>query len=194
MNRLQGKVRSISVKEVTEGIQVIIWGRIVSINSNKQNQEGYITLKEAQITKDKLKTLAVEYESVAWEEHIKELIFESAESKRRVFEGWQRDCIKQLSLKHSQWQSAVDNSEVDSDKVVEFEIITKVLRPGLGAIFEGENGLEYLNTKYAKIIPHKKRMYSEEDVWSLFVKMITADTTDGTLGKYKEWWDNYQKK
>lgn len=66
-----------------------------------------------------------------------------------------------LPLKFSQIQSAIDNGEVDSDKEVEFEIKDGFVHGGEGVI------TDRFSIRYAKIIPQKKRMYSEEEILML---------------------------
>lgn len=66
--------------------------------------------------------------------------------------------MKTVPLKYSQWQSSIDNGEVDADKVVTFEVITERKR------YEGD-GDTYLK-EIAKIIPIKTKisyLHSDEE-------------------------------
>jgi len=142
-NKKQGKIVSTPVKEVTDGMQVIdtVFNRIVKITKSELNGLGSAFLKPVEIgytdennqyrlgnrDLDELKTLVVEFET-----ELNNLV------------------INQLPLKYSQWQSAIDKGEVDSDKIVEFEIIS----------------IEHFspNPNYAKIIPQKQRTYTREEL------------------------------
>lgn len=78
-----------------------------------------------------------------------------------------------LPLKFSQIQSAIDNGEVDSDKVVEFEIVPRYLE---------EKDVNSING-FAKIIPQKKRMYTEEEVEELLLKICRLQNDKLTTAK-----------
>ena len=92
----------------------------------------------------KLKTLVVEYDDFD-------------QSGMRVFAKQSMVPLKQLPLKYSQWQLAIDNGEVDSDKVVEFE-------PSVTT-------LDKWGFSYAKIIPQKKDWsVAKEDMLACIVK------------------------
>lgn len=152
--KLQGKIKAIPVKKVTEGMQVLqpwvdeVLNRPTTVWKVISKERGIIKIKRAEnyiesITEEsihKLKTLVVEYTingDEQWSEEGGAFI---------------PTITKQLPLKYKQWQSAIDNGEVDSDESVEFEYI--------------EMGL-YDQVSYAKIIPTKKKMYSEDEVAEL---------------------------
>lgn len=189
MNHLQGKVKSISVKEVTEGIQVLYKNQIHRVTeiSNHEFKKEYMSAKMAYILADsssyayleELKTLVVEYEDY------------SKSLRSTVTLG--------LPLKYSQWQSAIDSGEVDSDKVIKFEIKTHTRDTSEITGADGElNGLP-MQFQYAKIIPQKKRMYSEEEVKEIVFEFCEWRWKErgelrGLLhppalsDRWKEWW------
>lgn len=164
-----GKIKSVPVKEVTEGMQVIsnrhllnelgslgkvvkVLGDMVYIYSLNEKAEymNYFADREKQIMFHyikpiiELKTLVVEYE-LGYKDDV----------------GHER--INQISLKNSQWQKAVHNGEVDGDKIVEFQIVVEE------SSYEDDETIRPMTyrTVYAKIIPAKKakkKMYSEEEL------------------------------
>lgn len=141
MAKKQGKVKAIPVKEVTEGMQVLCLnkyvGKVNHIDSDKGTHVGI-----SYYCSSELKTLVVEYE----------------DTQTWGIEGVSK--TKQyLPLMYSQWQSAIDNGEIDSDKEVEFEIKDCVWKDTI----EGKDTL-VPTFQIAKIVPQKKRMYSEEEV------------------------------
>lgn len=151
MAKKQGKIKAIPVKEVTEGMQVVLNSRfvckVISIYT-----DGYYGLQyiDGTITStrciEKTKTLVVEYEDLDRISALQSLDCEPEDY----------NTYKQIPLKYSQWESALDNGEVDSDKVVEFEI----------------KGLEVIesDSHYAKVIPQKKRIYTRNEVEKLIMK------------------------
>lgn len=150
MAKKQGKIKSISVKEIAEGIQV--YHTIEEMILIFTEERHLFSLNKAKVI-DKsnlnlihLKTFVVEYKECC------------SKLEDQNCEGAPGICgmtIKQLPLKYSQWQNAIDNNEVDSDKVVEFFIETFAMdskRANDNATF------------FARIIPQNKRLYSEEDI------------------------------
>lgn len=161
MTRLTGKVKSIPVKEVTEGIQVkeknyvcrVEWIDKDAINSIQLSLVKNPSIKSWH-TKEELKTIVVEYEGI--------LPFKTqGQSKNEKGDIG----IYQLPLKYSQWQSSIDNGEVDSDKEVEFEKV-RTARDSKSNFFKTKSdSIPLIETfNYAKIIPQKKKVYSEEDM------------------------------
>ena len=150
----QGKVKSVPVKakDLTKGIQVIDKfgnvSKVYSIDSiNKNYVEIEILCRDGEIRYhsdylENLKTLVVEYDY------------------RGAYDGKPHH-LTQLPLKRSQWQSAIDNNEVDSDKIVDFEIIDPILKSHLS------------DQEYAEIIPQKKRVYTFEDMDSNSHRMVS---------------------
>lgn len=147
-----GRVRAIPVKEVTEGMQVI--DRFNNVSKVVRTDPEFVVVavhcRDGEIRHhndqiNKLKTLVVEYE----DGYI-------------TANGGQLETTKQLPLKYSQWQSAIDNGEVDSDKVVEFEI--KNLVGGIEFDGHADPKTNHKDLWIAKIIPQKKRMYTQEEV------------------------------
>lgn len=160
MTRLKGKVKSISVKEVTEGMQVgwegvnrFHFGKTekvvdkVYVKVNLETTNGHDT-----VPIDLLKTLVVEYGNGV------EIGIIEKEGNSLLMKELPKQQMRQLPLKYSQWQSAIDNGEVDSDKEVEFEIKHGFVHGGEGEI------VDKFCARYAKIIPQKKRVYSEEEM------------------------------
>ncbi len=150
--KLKGKVKSIPVTEVTEEMQVIYNdGNKDYVMTVGEDEKHPISLKlgvgHARLSH--LKTFVIEYKEKVLEDEL--------EAKEFVLR--ENTYTKQLPLKYSQWQSALDNGEVDSDKEVEFEIITNDTS-NYNVI--PQNFIKHI--QFAKIIPVKKRMYSEEDM------------------------------
>lgn len=174
MTKLKGRVKSISVKEVTEKVQILhptyttgsstfIIGKV---------DEDYIELCNSGRLIDmipkkdisKLKTLVVEYEY----------------SYKDDFDIDWVHTTKQLPLKYSQWQATIDSGVVDNDKEVEFEIVVQDGPHPNDRYFE-----------YAKIIPQKKRMYSEEDVHNLMMQAwINGQANPTSPYTVREYWIN----
>lgn len=164
MKHLQGNVKSIPVTEVKEGMQVLYDGRtckVTSINHGTKDKPNYTPIildGNFGITMDRLKTLVVEYLD---DKYIAGTLFSSK--------------MSQLPLKYSQWQSTIDAGEVDTDKIVEFEIIIQTSN-GRGPLLD-----------IAKIIPQKKRMYSEEEVKSLANKAYKYGFQGGVYENTDSW-------
>lgn len=161
MTRLKGKVKSISVKEVTEGMQVVfkVTNKICTVphiithldleKKYKIEQVEYLLNDLFGTTYGKaylpgLKTLVVEYESIL-PNQVKQTLA--------------------LLLKYSQWQSAIDDGLVDSSKEVKFEIKEYHI--------DELNPVEYLQAKVAQIVPQTKRMYSEEEMLYKLSELLT---------------------
>lgn len=136
MTKMQGKVKAISVTEITEKTQVTWKNKVFTVYRREENDFCRLQLKDFKfpshlIPVSELKTLVVEYPEIIG-----------------IVAGFGGSCpvgeFKQLPLKYSQWQSVIDNGEVDSDKTVEFEIVN-----------DFNVGKSYIS--YAKIIPQKKK-------------------------------------
>jgi len=171
----QGKIKAIPVKGITEGIQVCFTSGgklipvIVASAKSIHYKDNEINIDYAKQIMSELKTLVVECEEPLSQNY---------------------DIKKSLPLKYSQWQSAIDNGEVDSGKVVEFEI--KAGYRNLGK----SNGERFDEAKLviAKIIPQKKRMYSEEQVKIIALKYANAQHNKiGDMSKFFDDWFNLEK-
>lgn len=133
MEKFNGNVISIRVFEPKEGMQVL-YKTFVGVVKHIDEKHNHVMVRyerldlERYLPIEELKTLVVDYEDNGWR--------------------------KQLPLKYSQWQAAVDKGEVDSDKTVTVEI-----GGGLNQYPYNERGVTY-----AKIIPKKKRLYTEEEL------------------------------
>lgn len=143
--KLQGKIKAIPVKEVTEGMQVLVQGLIMKIDKvfDKNNpiiigRNGKGDLVHRSIHISFIQTLVVEYDDTHYESHSSPI-------------------IKQLPLKYSQWQAAIDNNEVDRDKVVTFEFMHSHHSKN-----EAQRQGSYNIVTYVKIIPEKKLMVEYE--------------------------------
>jgi hypothetical protein len=173
MAKMQGKVKAIAVKEVTAGMQILWDKQIYKVIHYKNclciqdpnNAFQTMSLDSYPDTKKEFKTLVVEYE-------------EQDEKNRREigldvnkYSGY----TKQITLKHSQWQASIDNDEVDSDKIVEFEIITDVAMVS--------------EICYAKIIPQKReKLFTEDEVHSFITDaLLDVDTLVITSGQRDGW-------
>lgn len=168
---MKGKIKSVPVKEVTEGMKVL-WTnpgtKVTHILTVRPNHIQYVNedlaIAYAKQIIDELKTLVVEYERDC--------------NEARCLGGDIHNCkTLQLPLKYSQWQAAINAGEVDSDKVVEFEI------KGIDLVGTNTGQPDYdWNKQYqiAKIIPQKKRMYTERELEiayciGLLNRMLTMD-------------------
>lgn len=145
----QGKVITISLKSLSEGMQVYwdgcpskvkLW-HVLKIKPTIVEvcplSEKLYPVRAQSPLPDELKTLVVEYDA---EKKNYLDVDNTFEKKYKTL---------QLPLKYSQWQSAIDNGEVDSDKVVEFETINELKK---------EIAIGKPLITIAKIIPQKKRM------------------------------------
>ena len=161
----EGKVIDIPVKEVTKGMQVILINKstgnmlirrvVAMLTDTKVRLEFQGILSEVKLSE--LKELVIEYE----EEPTKEQIQQIRSTYDCAFYGynWQAKVdklrkSKQLPLKYSQWQAAIDNGEVRSNKKVKFEIMDY-------------GNKQYGHPIYAKIIPQKERKYTREYIEEL---------------------------
>ena len=169
--KLQGKIKSIPVKEVTEEMQVMVRGLIMKAYPSKTHIDFSIirgfNRKNQEVQRlihiSELKTLVVEHgngrsDNYKWE--------------------------KQLPLKHSQWQAAIDNGEVDSDKTVEFEIVQ--------SLAQRADKRDNLPDQIAKIIPTKKSIYSDKDkhhlkwIYNRLINVHDEDPNYDYMLKFKE--------
>lgn len=138
-NKKQGKVKSIPLtkEQVIEGINVLVDGDdaiFIVITTDDISGKVRVQCKESGnsiVDASELKTLVVEYTVQIPHPEL----------------GSITSFPYQLPLKYSQWQSAIDNGEVDSDKEVEFEIVPRYLEE---KDVNSSNG-------FAKIIPQKKQ-------------------------------------
>jgi hypothetical protein len=188
--QLKGKIKAIPVKEVIEGMQVCV---------HKMGMPGYLICKvlgpayksltsswiisiigtqtEHQISTTDLKTLVVEYEVVCGSCRGDEY------KKQYTCLCYGKPQYKQLPLKYSQWQAAIDNGLVDSDKIVEFEIGIATCKQCMlvqGMHLSPDCCGNY--TQYAKIIPPKKRTYTEDEVKDIIRKVYTDGYERATAG------------
>jgi hypothetical protein len=157
MAKKQGKVKMVPAKEIREGMQFIDTNRgglIVKITST---DGGIMVDNHWRVAGGWLMMLVVEYTE-----------YEQVYPKSgRDFQGHEKydDVTYQIPLKYSQWQSAIDNGELNSDKMVEFEIVKRAYNkdgfPITNAVYEDD----YVKS-YAKIIPieKKERLYTEEQL------------------------------
>jgi hypothetical protein len=96
----QGKVKSVPVSEVTEGMQVVLKNQIINLIGDMLFNKDLIEV---------CKTLVVEYE-------LEKKNYSLDNSYTKKFKEMQ------IPLKFKQWQAAIDNNEVDSEKIVNFEL------------------------------------------------------------------------
>jgi hypothetical protein len=187
----QGKIKAIPVKEVTEGMQVLwnpwsVAGAEFTVDNIYKISKKLASNTSVNVIRihdgytydavlvEQLEILVVEYESYE----------QTWPQSGRDAGGFEQhgNVTKQIPLKYSQWQSAIDNNEVNSDKTVEFEII--------------EMGL-YDQVNYAKIIPQKKRMYTSEEVELLIcsyaAQMAHSGIIEPTLHLDVKKWFEYKK-
>lgn len=176
MKHLQGKVISIPVKEVTEGMQVLTQYGICTVRAFKDNIVWILMLGNKNPLSFKDACLGYDYTLLVTE--LKTLVVEYKEEGHEDWAGdnytgepiWIDGKVKQLPLKYSQWQSVIDSGKVDSDKIVEFEIIN---RP-------------YLDDRdIAKIIPQKSSWEN--------IQAIAYDEwkEHGGLGEFNAWYINW---
>lgn len=150
---MQGKIKAIPVKEVIKGMQVT-YNDVVYVVVKCQSNSNDLIIRRINATNlvditnlnINLKTLVVEYQDhTVW-----------YESKPVI----------QIPLKHSQWQKAIDNKEVDSDKIIEFEEIDLFEKENTGYRTYSRSEMEamggsWCTIKYAKIIPKNKTQIDE---------------------------------
>ncbi len=156
---MKGKVKAIPVREITEKMQIIFkdihsrWhiGIIMNILIGEKVWISSSTYCHNVVSNNDLKRLAVEYESYDvyypdddFKGNVKTL--DEAEKESKFSSGYYTIKPEQLSLEDKQWQSVIDNGEIDSEREVEFEIITDI-----AMVFE---------IQYAKIIRQRENKYS----------------------------------
>lgn len=156
--RKQGKIKSIPVTEVIEGMQVYHnihgIGKVLRIDEDRFTVRlGVFDLTHRNFSISELKTLVFEYPS----------------NQEEILRGEIPKDFKQIPLKYSQWQSALDNNEVDSDKVVEFEI--KDILINISPKNSPLHKTVFNKTQIAKVIPTKKKTYTEDELILLLSKI-----------------------
>lgn len=178
MAKQQGKVKSIPAKGIVEGMYVCwqnvvdiwFWGIISSANKVKDPYHHCIDLRGnvgdiVTINFKDLRVLVIEYDY-----HLSTK-------------------IQQLPLKRTQWQSAFDNKEVDTDKIVRFQIresrnlISGVIYNTFARIIPERN------PAYTNIVKKKERLYTLEDVKSIALH-YAMDQQDryGDMGSFFDAW------
>lgn len=154
MAKKQGKVKAIPAKEVTEGMQ-ITWltstGRLTSKVKEIRGNVYWVEfngrpLNILPVDRDMAEILIVEYEISPGE----------TMSNGNVWRG-AGNTFEQVPLKFSQWQAAIENGEVDSNKVVEFEFKNLVGNIEFDGCADPRTGMK--DSWIAKIIPQKRLGY-----------------------------------
>lgn len=176
MTRLTGKVvsRPIPPRKLKAGLQVLPYPgakRVEVIECLRSGSVGFVS-KHWEPSNIYLQELCVEY----WPKG----------------KAWTSSMV---SLKYSQWQAAIDNGEVDTDKQVEFEI--KSICSSDEAHFNANGVCDTFGNctqciKIARIFPkkHEKEKYDRFEVIDACSKAYIA----GVQGKnFKEFIDNYLK-
>lgn len=172
---MQGKVKSIDWIRMDKhylsiGEQVVYNNKVYKIAervSTLYRLEGLNNLGIL-IDGDRLKQLVVEYKG-------DQLPFTNEENYYSKYT---------IPLKFGQWQSAINNGEVDSDQVIEFVKLHKY--------FSIDNFKTATDFYYAKIIPANKKMYTEEEVKELCLKgmnIVTKAHKVATIINIDTWWE-----
>lgn len=136
---MQGKIRAI-ISNPGDGAQVIYEGKIRKITEYDEGNDNFDSVcilngSSESVDESQLYKLVVEYTPHKEYRHI------SVKSHS-------------IPLKYSQWQAAIDNGEVDSDKTVQFEMIQNLIS---GSEYSaGQSDINRGKKVYAKIIPSKK--------------------------------------
>jgi hypothetical protein len=147
---MKATIKSIPVTKVTEGMQVLSGGHVYKVahigNMDNSINNNVVTISDADGEKSEdainnLKTIVVEYDD--WE---------------NAGIGSVSGFKKQLPLKQSDWQQAIDDGLVDSGKEVEIEIQT--VNADKDSAFVGK----IRTIQVAQLIPQQKRLYSETEV------------------------------
>jgi len=186
----QGKIKAIPVKEVTEGMQLTYNGVTYTVTKAPHNNSNVFLIKRLNLNSTKLvdvtdlniafKTLVVIYEDNDW----------------RDGRSVNYTTVQSLPLKHSQWEAAIANNEVDTDKVVNFDIIDVYVNEKSGYktsdpfVIEKSGGTWIKETSYAKIIPKKKKKesllvnlenLSNEDLLQIAKELTFLNVSDNAL-------------
>lgn len=167
----QGKVKSISANKITIRAQLILWfikPWLIGIIDNKLNwisrheSGGSITIptKDREI-KGEFKTLVVETIEKCTNCYYGEI--DEDDPKPCPICGGNEVIIHQFPLKYKQWQLAIDNCEVDSNIIVDYEIIMSWK----------DNDVKTEPINYAKIIPQTKKSYTEEENLERLADLLT---------------------
>lgn len=146
MEKFDGKILSIRVFEPKQGMQVLY----------KTHIQGLVFIGRVTEIDERTNHATVHYQNLGVDrylpiEQLYTLVVDYEDN-----DGWR----KQIPLKLTQWQVAVDKGEVDSDITVTFE--KKVGYENLGTA----QGRRFDEAKivYAKILPKRKRLYTEEEM------------------------------
>jgi len=163
----QGKIKAIPVKEITKGIQVL-WENCMKgyIYTIIDVDEDHFVLKSkntqsfrlSKLHKASIQTLVVEFKT--------EVVNTLSGSTKRLTD--------QIPLKFSQWQAAIDNDEVDTNKEVIFQIsATRSTKPW-----------EW----YARIIPSKSKVVIDKSIIDNIIKYCEDKAVYDKLGQYGDFY------
>jgi hypothetical protein len=154
----QGKVKTIVVKEVITGMQIL-------------DKFGNIGIVLPHTTLSFIPYKITCRDSIVREnsQYIEELRVIVVEYDRMDPKGGLGHTVE-LPLKHSQWQAAIDKGEVDSDKVVMFEVLPGII------------------CEYAKIIPQKEKEQTWDEIRDYAYNVWEKN---GGLSKFEDWYINW---
>lgn len=155
MAKQQGKIISVPIHKVKEGMQVVLRGKVFNntiLINTKSFTDGIqrigIPIKQTGISTKLLLAFngtASDYILKVPLEECKALVVDFTTDLGTIL----------YPLKYSQWQSAIDNDEVDTGRLVDFVVVTNS---------ESESNKSFT---YAKIIPTKVVILDKEDKFYL---------------------------
>lgn len=171
-----GKIKTISVSELTNDMDVVInqgthleickvlnakYRDLISLDGNKYRG----------VSLDEIKVLVIEY-------YVELDISGDLMSKH------------QIPLKHTQWKSAIENDEVDIDKIITFELKNYYRREKDNLVTHSKSNMyklggTWITCKYGEIIP-KRTM--RDDIIDAYIRIRKIDNTipDEILDLMKE--------
>jgi hypothetical protein len=163
-------IKSIPITEVNEGMQVLYEDLILTVAGNI-GKEANGNFKDNEIAKFyavgiyyQLKTIVVEYEGNDFGKHL----------------------VKQLPLKQSDWQQAIDLGLVDSGKEVEVEIVT-IAGKGHGS-----------KNVFAQLVPQQGKLYTKEDLKEAFKQsrqaLIFEKDMPPLFESFEKWFELFNQK
>ena len=153
MAKKQGKVKSISLNEVRKNMQVMHPnGNILVIKELQPLSVDLKPLPDSYLTTMVISNNTFKGSSQCWQPHeLKTLVIEYDFDQGK----FAAPSLRQIPLKYSQWEAAVNNQEVDSDKIVDFDVKEYDCEynpmPDNVAEYKSEKGV----TSVGRIIPKK---------------------------------------
>jgi len=185
--KIEGQIKKVPIiRELKTGLQLFSeYHGILKIGNNDDFGNGVCSITYALINKEVLSMLVIEYKDKSFEDFINSDWAQSfkhfSESeivwKADMYEAWKNNHTKLIPLKYSQWESALKNNEVDTGKIIEFEIV-RYFPEGISI----ENLVRHREKSFeaGKIIPKKKNMVEYE----AFMGVGSGDSNLFVYGSY----------